>query len=77
MTIKFLGLSWDEINQLCREEEKVMITISCFKTEELGHADGSVTKEDVLTYSYGQQIRSAKAIPLQFDFDDSVKVYFS
>lgn len=75
MTIRFLGTPIDQFDQLCREEEKVMITVSCYKTEELGFpntdVDGSATIEieDVLTGQWSQQIMSSKDI-FQFDNED-------
>jgi hypothetical protein len=46
-----------------------MITVSCFKSEEFGHSDGSTTVEVVLTYQSGHQIKSRKDV-FQFDYED-------
>jgi hypothetical protein len=35
MGVKFLGTPIEQFDQLCNEEETVMIEISCFKMEEL------------------------------------------
>ena len=79
MGIKFLGTDLASFDQLCREEEKVIISISCFKSEEIGYpnsdVDGGTTMEieEVLTAQWGQQIKSSKDI---FQFDgDAAKVY--
>ncbi|HZE77336.1 MAG TPA: hypothetical protein VE089_02185 [Nitrososphaeraceae archaeon] len=39
MGVKFLGTPIEQFDQLCNEEEIVMIEISCFKMEEFGHRD--------------------------------------
>jgi hypothetical protein len=52
MGIKFLGTLIEQFDQLCNEEEIVMIEISCFKMEEFGHRDGSTTMERVKTGKY-------------------------
>ena len=81
MGIRFLGTPIEQFEQLIKEEEKVMITISCYKSEELwtansdidNHHGPTVEIEQVLTAQWGQQIKSAKDI---FQFDgDAAKVY--
>lgn len=71
MGIKFLGTPVKMFDQLCNEEEKVMIEIKCFKSEEIGYPqpDGSmkVVTEDVQTGGWGRQIKSWKDI---FQIDD-------
>ena len=46
-----------------------MISIKCFKSEELGHSDGSITREDVKTAGWSVQIKSWRDI-FQIDDDD-------
>lgn len=65
MTIRFLGNPLDQIDQLCREEEKVKVTISCHHTEV--YNDG--TSEEVLTSASTREIRSSKDL-FQFDYED-------
>lgn len=67
MGIKFLGTPIKQFDQLCNEEEKVMIKIECFTSMELGNSDGSVTREDVKTGGWGIQIKSWRDI---FQIDD-------
>ena len=79
MGVKFLGTPLEQFDQLCREEEKVVISVSCYKSEETGYpntdiVDGGTTVEieEVLTAQWGQQIKSSKDI---FSFDGDAKVY--
>lgn len=71
MGIKFLGTPIKQFDQLCNEEEKVMIEIKCFKSEEIGYPlEGGGFKyvtEDVQTGGWGVQIKSWKDI---FQIDD-------
>jgi hypothetical protein len=66
LTIRFLGTPIDQFDRLCKEEEKVTITISCFSTEE--YNDGTPS-ELVLTFQESWQILSSKDI-FQFDYED-------
>ena len=80
MGIKFLGTPIEQFDQLIKEEEKVTITVSCFKSEEMYYpgtdTDGvghTMEVEDTLTGQWSQQIMSSKDI---FQFDgDAAKVY--
>jgi hypothetical protein len=75
MGVKFLGTPIEQFDQLCKEEEKVVITISCYKSDKEGlvYPDSTITYEDILTSHYGRQIKSSKDI---FSFDgDAAKVY--
>jgi hypothetical protein len=47
-----------------------MISVECFKMEELSHADGSTTMDRVKTAGWGMQIKSSKDI-IQFVEDDT------
>ena len=67
MGIKFLHTSIKQFDRLCNEEEKVVISINCYKTEETVHPDGSITLDDVLTSGWGVQIKTWKDI---FQIDD-------
>ena len=69
MGIKFLGTPIEQFERLCSEEEKVTITVSCFKADKEGlfHPDGTVTYEDILVAQWGRQIKSAKDI---FTYDN-------
>lgn len=72
MGIKFLGVPLNQIDRLCSEEEKVMIEIKTYKTEEIGHPQMDeyrtmkIVKEDVQTFGVGMQIHSWRDM-LQFD----------
>ncbi|MGA7368143.1 MAG: hypothetical protein WBX01_03370 [Nitrososphaeraceae archaeon] len=66
MTIRFLhGTPLDQIDQLCKEEEMVKVSISCYHTEH--YSDG--TSELVLTSAWSSQIKSSKDL-FQFDNKD-------
>jgi hypothetical protein len=65
MGIKFLGTPIEQFDQLCREEEVVKVSVSCYHTEK--NADG--TEELVLSGAWGCQIKSSKDI-IQFDYED-------
>lgn len=71
MGIKFLGTPVKQFDKLCREEEKVVIEVKCFKTEVFEHRedDRSVvtTTEDVLIGAWSSQIKSWRDI---FQIDD-------
>jgi hypothetical protein len=74
MGIRFLGTPIEQFDQLCKEAEKVMITVSCYKSEETGYpntdVDGNATVEieDAQTGGWGRQIRSKRDI-FEFDYD--------
>lgn len=74
MGIKFLGTPVKAFDRLCSEEEKVVIEVKCFKSEEIGYhqPDGSIkfVTEDVQTYGYGRQIFSWRDIFQTDDEDD-------
>ena len=68
------------VDQLCKEEEKVMISVSCCKKEKISHPNpnansdgggGGITfeMEDELTGQWSRQIRPSKDI-FQFDCED-------
>jgi hypothetical protein len=67
--VKFLGTPIEQFERLCREEEKVTVVVSCFKSDKEGlyHPDGTVTHEDILVAQWGRRITSAKDI---FTYDD-------
>jgi hypothetical protein len=70
MGIKFLGTPIKQFDQLCDEEEKVMIEIKCYKKEEIGYPSPEgvrFVEEYVQTAGWGVQIRSSKDI---FQVDD-------
>jgi hypothetical protein len=69
LEIRFLDTTIEQFNQLVKEEEKVKVTISCYKTDH--YNDG--TSEVVLTSAYTREIRSIKDI-FQFDYDKDMKV---
>jgi hypothetical protein len=74
MGIKFLGTPIKQFDQLCNEEEIVMIEIKCFKKEEIGYPnpEGGIVfrTEKVQTGGWGVQIRSSKDIVQIDDGDD-------
>lgn len=61
----WLGTPLEQFDQLCKEEERVKITVSCYTTEK--YKDG--TEEQILTGAWSQEIRSSKDI-FQFDYED-------
>ena len=71
MGIKFLGTPIRQFDRLCSEEEKVIIEIKCFKTEEIVNLEkGTVTTEDIQTGGWGVQIKSWRDIFQVDDEDD-------
>jgi hypothetical protein len=77
--VKFLGTPIEQFDELCREEEKVKITITCTKEEALyNHNSGidgrgtTVEMEDTITVQWGQQIKSSKDIFEFVDDEDSI-----
>lgn len=71
MGIKFLGTPIKQFDQLCSEEEIVMIEVKCFKTEEIGYPQPEggmkIIRENVQTGGWGRQIHSWHDI---FQVDD-------
>jgi hypothetical protein len=77
MTIKFLHMPLNRIDQLCKEHENenelVMVSIECYKRVPVIHHDTEdngidiIKIEDWLTSSYGCGIKSSKDV---FQFDD-------
>jgi hypothetical protein len=71
MKILFLGVPLEQIDQLCKEEEIVKVSISTYKREITGHVGGEGdTLEEVQTGGWGIQIRSSKDM-IQFVSDDA------
>ena len=66
MTIKFLHTPIEQIDQLCKEEQIVKVTISTYQTE-LYKKDGTLAL--VKTAAFGQTIKSSKDL-IQFDNED-------
>jgi hypothetical protein len=71
MTIKFLHMPLEWIDQLCKEHENelVMVSVECYERVQVTHDnDGSIVKtEEWPTSSFGVSIRSSKDL---FQFDD-------
>jgi hypothetical protein len=69
MTIKFLHMPLEWIDQLCKEKEIVMVSVECYERVQVTHDnDGSIVTEEWPTSSFGVSIRSSKDL---FQFDDS------
>ena len=48
LTIRFLGTPIEQFDKLCKEEEMVRITFSCYKVEELDYLlDGTDPMADI------------------------------
>lgn len=71
MTIKFLHTPIEQIDQLCRDEEKVKVTIAVYNTEH--YNDGSGPSALVKTSEWGQTIKSSMDL-IQFDDSDMKKL---
>jgi hypothetical protein len=71
MKIRFLGVPLEQIDQLCKEEEIVKVSISTYKREIFSHTGGEGdTLEEVQTGGWGIQIRSSKDL-IQFVGDET------
>jgi hypothetical protein len=70
MTIKFLHMPLEWIDQFCKEHENelVMVSVECYKRVQVTHDTGSIVTEEWPTSSFGVSIRSSKDL---FQFDDS------
>lgn len=74
MGIKFLGTPIKQFDQLCSEEEIVMIEVKCYKREDMSYPQPEggmkIVTENVQTGGWGRQIFSWKYIFQVDDEDD-------
>jgi hypothetical protein len=65
MTIYFLRMPLERIDQLCREEEEVEVWVNAYQT--IHYPDGTIEKKQ--TGGWGATVKSSKDI-FQFELED-------